>query len=161
MGRRLAADPSHGMDRAVPARRLQRHLRASRRGACQQRFDQLVVVDNRGGAGGTIGGMVAARTAPDGYTLLVVNPSLTFASIVYPDSGFDPMRDFAPVSSIATVPVALVVNPKLDVKPRLAIGGSTTGNLRIGVHGHILSLLSVRDVESGKVRASGELFGAD
>jgi len=39
--------------------------------------------------------MVAARAAPDGTTLLVVNPSLTFAPIVYPDSGFDLLRDFA------------------------------------------------------------------
>src|SRR5262245_60328919 len=116
-----AADwrPTHPMEWIVPfppggsndifARPVAVHL--------SKRFDQPVVVDNRGGAGGTIGGMVAARAAPDGYTLLVVNPSLTFAAIVYPDSGFNLMRDFAPVSLIARVPVALVVNPgKLDVK---------------------------------------------
>jgi tripartite-type tricarboxylate transporter receptor subunit TctC len=60
-----------------------------------------VVVENRGGAGGTIGGMTAARAKPDGCTLLMVNPSLTFASIVYAESGFDLMRDFAPVSGMA------------------------------------------------------------
>jgi tripartite-type tricarboxylate transporter receptor subunit TctC len=76
-----------------------------------------VVVENRGGAGGTIGGMTAARARPDGCTLLVVNPSLTFASIVYAESGFDLMRDFAAVSGLAQVPVALVVNPaKVDAK---------------------------------------------
>jgi tripartite-type tricarboxylate transporter receptor subunit TctC len=74
------------------------------------RLHQPVVVENRGGAGGTIGGMIAARSKPDGCTLLVVNPSLTFAPIVYAESGFDLMRDFAPVSGIAQVPVALVVN---------------------------------------------------
>ena len=73
------------------------------------RLHQPVVVENRGGAGGTIGGMIAARSKPDGCTLLVVNPSLTFAPIVYAESGFDLMRNFAPVSGIAQVPVALVV----------------------------------------------------
>jgi tripartite-type tricarboxylate transporter receptor subunit TctC len=76
-----------------------------------QLLGEPVVVENRGGAGGTIGGMAAARARPDGCTLLVVNPSLTFAPIVYPDSGFDLLRDFAPISSIAQVPVALVINP--------------------------------------------------
>lgn len=81
------------------------------------RLHEPVVVENRGGAGGTIGGMIAARARPDGCTLLVVNPSLTFASIVYAESGFDLMRDFAPVSGIAQVPVALVVNSaKVEVK---------------------------------------------
>lgn len=82
-----------------------------------QRLGEPIVVENRGGAGGTIGGMIAARAQPDGCTLLVVNPSLTFASIVYPDSGFDLMRAFVPVSGMAAVPVALVVNPgKIDVR---------------------------------------------
>jgi tripartite-type tricarboxylate transporter receptor subunit TctC len=81
------------------------------------RLHEPVVVENRGGAGGTIGGMTAARAKPDGCTLLVVNPSLTFAPIVYAESGFDLMRDFAPVSGLAQVPVALVVNPaKVDAK---------------------------------------------
>jgi tripartite-type tricarboxylate transporter receptor subunit TctC len=104
-----------------------------------QRLGQPVVVDNRGGAGGTIGGMVAARATPDGSTLLVVNPSLTFAAIVYPDSGFDLMRDFAPISSIARVPVALVINPKKveanDVAGFLAAARTSPGTLNIGSSG--------------------------
>ena len=92
-GRVRAADwrPSRAMDWIVPfppggsndifARPVAAHV--------GERLGQPVVVDNRGGAGGTIGGMVAARATPDGSTLLVVNPSLTFAPIVYPDSGFD------------------------------------------------------------------------
>ncbi len=62
-----------------------------------QKLGEPVVVENRGGAGGTIGGMTAARSKPDGCTRLVVNPSLTFASIVYAESGFDLIRAFAPV----------------------------------------------------------------
>jgi tripartite-type tricarboxylate transporter receptor subunit TctC len=82
-----------------------------------QRFGLPVVVENRSGAGGTLGGMVVARARPDGCTLLVANSAQSFATVVYADSGFDLLRDFAPVSNIAKVPVGLVVNPaKLDVK---------------------------------------------
>jgi tripartite-type tricarboxylate transporter receptor subunit TctC len=78
---------------------------------------QPVVVENRSGAGGTLGGMVVARARPDGCTLLVANSAQSFATVVYPDSGFDLLRDFAPVSNIARVPVGLVVNAtRLDVK---------------------------------------------
>jgi len=104
-----------------------------------ERLGQPVVVDNRGGAGGTIGGMTAARSKPDGCTLLVVNPSLTFASIVYAESGFDLMRDFAPVSGMAQVPVALVVNPsKIDAKDLagfLALARKSPGAINIGSSG--------------------------
>jgi tripartite-type tricarboxylate transporter receptor subunit TctC len=82
-----------------------------------QHFRLPVVVENRSGAGGTLGGMVVARARPDGSTLLVANSAQSFATVVYPESGFDLLRDFAPVSNIARVPVGLVVNPaKLDVR---------------------------------------------
>ena len=104
-----------------------------------QRLGEPVVVENRGGAGGTIGGMTAARSKPDGCTLLVVNPSLTFAPIVYAESGFDLMRDFAPVSGLAQVPVALVVNPaKIDAKDLaafLAMARKSPGAINIGSSG--------------------------
>jgi tripartite-type tricarboxylate transporter receptor subunit TctC len=104
-----------------------------------QRLGEPVVVENRGGAGGTIGGMTAARSKPDGCTLLVVNPSLTFASIVYAESGFDLMRDFAPVSGLAQVPVALVVNPaKVNAKDLagfLALARKSAGAINIGSSG--------------------------
>ena len=104
-----------------------------------QRLGEPVVVENRGGAGGTIGGMIAARSKADGCTLLVVNPSLTFASIVYAESGFDLMRDFAPVSGLAQVPVALVVNPvKVDAKDLaafLALARKQPGAINIGSSG--------------------------
>ena len=74
-----------------------------------ERLGQPVVVDNRGGAGGTIGGMVAARAAPDGYTLLIGNTGLTFANVVYAESGFDLQRDFTALSLLARVPVALEI----------------------------------------------------
>jgi tripartite-type tricarboxylate transporter receptor subunit TctC len=104
-----------------------------------QRLGEPVVVENRGGAGGTIGGMTAARSKPDGCTLLVVNPSLTFAPIVYAESGFDLMRDFAAVSGMAQVPVALVVNPaKVEAKDLagfLAAARKAPGAINIGSSG--------------------------
>jgi tripartite-type tricarboxylate transporter receptor subunit TctC len=104
-----------------------------------QRLGQPVVVDNRGGAGGTIGGMIAARAKPDGCTLLVVNPSLTFAATVYPDSGFDLMRDFVAVSGMAQVPVALVINPQKvavrDLAGFLAAARKSPGEINIGSSG--------------------------
>ena len=77
---------------------------------------QPVVVENRAGASGAIGSEAVARSAPDGYTLLLgattthgVNPALN------PKLSYDPVRDFTPVSLVATIPHALVVNPSLPV----------------------------------------------
>jgi tripartite-type tricarboxylate transporter receptor subunit TctC len=104
-----------------------------------QRLGEPVVVENRGGAGGTIGGMVAARATPDGCTLLVANTGLTFAPVVYAESGFDLQRDFAAVSLLARVPVALVVNPSTvaakDLAGFLAAARKSPGVLNIGSSG--------------------------
>ena len=104
-----------------------------------EQFGQPVVVDNRGGAGGTLGGMVVARSRPDGCTLLVANSAQTFAPVVYAESGFDLTRLFAPVSLLAKVPVSLVVNPaKLDVKDFagfLAAAKKSPGAINIGSSG--------------------------
>jgi len=80
------------------------------------RLGQTMVIDNRSGAGGTVGTAVAARAPADGYTVLVGDTGLTYAPMIYPKAGFDFDRDFAPVSAFARVPYALVVNPaRLDV----------------------------------------------
>ena len=82
-----------------------------------QRLGQQVVVENRPGAGGNIGTQTAARATPDGYTLLMtisstqaINPSL------YRSIPFDPIKDFEPISPVATVPNVLVVNPAFPAK---------------------------------------------
>jgi tripartite-type tricarboxylate transporter receptor subunit TctC len=72
---------------------------------------QSMVIDNKSGAGGTVGTAVAARAAPDGYTVLVGDTGLTYAPQIYPKAGFDFDRDFAPISAFARVPYVLVVNP--------------------------------------------------
>ncbi len=74
------------------------------------------VVDNRGGASGKIGAEAVARAAPDGYTLLAGSVSThSFAPLVPPKPGYDPIKDFEPISLFALVQNVLVVNPSLPV----------------------------------------------
>ena len=75
---------------------------------------QSIVVDNRGGAGGKIGAEAVARAQNDGYTLLAASVSThSFAPAVSQKLGYDPIKDFEPISLFATVQNLLVVNPKL------------------------------------------------
>ena len=75
-----------------------------------------LVVDNRGGAGGKIGAEAVARAAPDGYTLLAGSVSThSFAPVMTPRLGYDPIRDFEPISLLALVQNVLVVSPTLPV----------------------------------------------
>lgn len=74
------------------------------------------VIDNRGGAGGKIGAEAVAHAAPDGYTLLAGSVSThSFAPVVTPRLGYDPIRDFEPISLLALVQNVLVVSPSLPV----------------------------------------------
>jgi tripartite-type tricarboxylate transporter receptor subunit TctC len=73
---------------------------------------QRFVVENRAGAGGNLGSQAAARATPDGYTLLVtISASQAINPALYARTGFDPVKDFAPISMLGTVPNVLVVNP--------------------------------------------------
>jgi tripartite-type tricarboxylate transporter receptor subunit TctC len=74
------------------------------------------IIDNRGGAGGKIGAEAVARAAPDGYTLLAGSVSThSFAPLVPPKPGYDPIKDFEPISLFALVQNVLVVTPSLPV----------------------------------------------
>lgn len=85
-------------------------------GPVSETLGRMIVVDNRGGAGGTMGAAQVARSAADGYTMLVGYTGLTYASLVYRQPGFELMRDFVPICAIARTPTVLVVNPeRLDV----------------------------------------------
>ncbi len=77
---------------------------------------QQVLVDNRGGAGTTIGSALTAKAPPDGYTLLLNHTSLAFNASFYDKLPYDTLNDFAPVSILATQPFILAVHPSLPVK---------------------------------------------
>jgi len=81
----------------------------------QAELGQPVVIDNRSGAGGNVGAQVVAHASPDGYTLLLANPSLGISPHIYPKLGYRPLADFACVGLYGTVPNVLVVNPSLPV----------------------------------------------
>ncbi|MCE9642463.1 MAG: tripartite tricarboxylate transporter substrate binding protein [Betaproteobacteria bacterium] len=77
---------------------------------------QPVIIDNRVGASGTVGTEAVAKAAPDGYTLLATFASHAQNASLYPKLGYDTVKDFAPITLIATVPNILVINPSLPVK---------------------------------------------
>lgn len=79
-------------------------------------FGQQVVVDNRAGAGGNIAGETAARAAPDGYTLFMLNSANLIAPSLYRKLGYDPMKDFAPISLLASSAFLIVVHPEVAAR---------------------------------------------
>jgi len=87
--------------------------------AIQDKFSDLlgqqVVVDNRGGASGQIGTRIVKDSTPDGYTLLVHTVAFVTSPILYKDAGYDPLKDFMPVSMISQVPTTVSVHPSVPV----------------------------------------------
>lgn len=81
-----------------------------------KRLGQTFVVDNRGGAGGTIGTDLVAKSRADGYTLLLISTPHTANSTLYKRLAYDPAKDFAPIGRIATAPQVVSVFPGLPVK---------------------------------------------
>jgi tripartite-type tricarboxylate transporter receptor subunit TctC len=134
-------------------------------------FGQQVVVENRGGAGGTIATRAVAKTAPDGYTILLtytgtlaINPSL------YPNAGYDPRKDFAPIGLIASLPSVLVIHPALpvhSVTELIAYAKANPGKVNYafvpGTVGHIATELFARTagIELTKIpyKGNGDALG--
>ncbi|MBM3357636.1 MAG: tripartite tricarboxylate transporter substrate binding protein [Betaproteobacteria bacterium] len=81
-----------------------------------KQWGQPVIVDNRPGAGTTIGAGLVARATPDGYTMLVTSVSTTVAASVYKNLPFDAAKDFAPVAILAQTPLIFAVNPSVPAK---------------------------------------------
>ena len=81
-----------------------------------ERLGQTIVSDNRPGATGNIGAELVARAAADGYTMLLTAPNLVTSPSLYARVGFDPVKDFAPVSQLATSPNVWLVHPAFAAK---------------------------------------------
>jgi tripartite-type tricarboxylate transporter receptor subunit TctC len=104
-----------------------------------ERLGQQVVVDNRPGAGGIIGVEIAAKSAPDGYTLVVGHVG-THASApsLFKNLAYDPVRDFAPLSNVVNVGILLVVHPSVpatNLKDFVAYAQSKPGAINYGSPG--------------------------
>ena len=100
---------------------------------------QQILVDNRGGAGGTLGTAIGAKSPPDGYTLILPAASHATTPGLYKKLPFDPVKDFAGVSQLVTVPYLLVIHPSLPaktVKEFIALAKSKPGELTYGSAGN-------------------------
>jgi tripartite-type tricarboxylate transporter receptor subunit TctC len=81
-----------------------------------ERLGKQVIVDNRAGAGGTIGTEIAAKSPPDGHTLLMISLAYTFNTSMFGRLPYDPVKSFTPVAMLGTGPNALATHPSLPVK---------------------------------------------
>jgi tripartite-type tricarboxylate transporter receptor subunit TctC len=103
-----------------------------------ERLGQSVVIDNRGGAGGTIGTDMAAKAPPDGYTLLLVSVAHAFNPAMYKKLPYDQEKSFAPIGMVAAGPVALTVHPSLPVhtvQELIALAKAKPGTLNYATAG--------------------------
>jgi tripartite-type tricarboxylate transporter receptor subunit TctC len=101
-------------------------------------FGVPVVVDNRGGAGGTIGTDLTAKAPPDGYTMLINNVSLAVNVTLYPKLPYDTLKDLEPVTLVGRQPNILVVHPALpakSVRELLALARAKPGHITFGSGG--------------------------
>ena len=103
-----------------------------------QALGQPIVVENKAGASGNIGAEFVARSAPDGYTLFMAATSFATSPAFFPKLGWDPVKDFAPVSLVATVPIMVVVNtavPAANAKELIAYSKANPGKLNLASPG--------------------------
>ena len=103
-----------------------------------EEFKEQIVVDNRGGASGILGTDIVAKATPDGYTLLIIQPSLTINPNVFKKLPYDVVRDFAPISLVVDAAQMLSVNPSLaakSVKDLIALAKAKPGQLTFGSPG--------------------------
>ena len=105
-----------------------------------QRLGQQFVVDNRGGAGGGIGAEIVARAPADGYTIMIGHVGTHAINLaLYKSVPYDPIRDFTPISLLATLPLALVVHPSVpasNVKDLIALAQRRPGELNFASAGN-------------------------
>lgn len=133
---------------------------------------QSFVVENRGGAGGLIGAELVAKSPPDGYNILVTTASLAVNVSLYKKLAFDPVRDLAPVSWIASSPMVLVVHPSVpakSVKELVALAKQHKGRMNAASNGsgttshlaiEMLKLMAGIDVTHIPYRGGGAALSA-
>jgi tripartite-type tricarboxylate transporter receptor subunit TctC len=103
-----------------------------------KRLGRQVIVDNRPGAAGNIAALATAKAAPDGATLLLSYTSHAINASLYPSLPFDPIKDFTPLSQIASSPAILVARPDFkakDVKEAIALAKASPGKINIAIAG--------------------------
>lgn len=101
-------------------------------------WGQPVVVENRPGAGTTLGADAVAKSAPDGHTLLINSAAFAASAVVYPKLPYDPLKDLAPISQIAIAPVVVMVAPSLganSIRDLVALVKSQPGQMNFGSAG--------------------------
>ncbi len=101
-------------------------------------WGQQVIVDTRPAATGIVGTEIASRAAPDGHTLLIVTSQAVIVSVMYDKLNYDLLRDFAPISLLASTPFILAVHPSVQaasIKELIALAKSKPGQLRYGSGG--------------------------
>ncbi|MEJ8812844.1 tripartite tricarboxylate transporter substrate binding protein [Variovorax ureilyticus] len=140
-----------------------------------ERSGKSFIIDNRGGAGTNIGNELASRAAPDGYTLLLGQITLSINPYIYPNLKYDPQKSFVPVAHIATAPTVLIVpanSPFKDVNAVIAAAKAKPGKLNYAsggsgtsVHlgGELFKLLTKTDMThvpyKGSAPAMTDLIG--
>jgi tripartite-type tricarboxylate transporter receptor subunit TctC len=117
---------------------------------------QQIVVDNRGGAGGSIGARQVAKSAPDGSTLLLAfTGTLAVSPMIFPNAGYDPRKDFAAIGLVGVAPSVLAVNPSLgahSVMDLIKLAKASPGEIRygspgIGTTNHLAGVLFASDAD--------------
>ena len=103
-------------------------------------WSQQVVIDNRAGSGGVIGSEIAAKAAPDGYTLMMgITANIAINPALYKKLPYDPVRDFVPVTLVASAPYVMVVSPSLPARTAqelLALARAKPGELNYASMGN-------------------------
>ena len=156
----VPAAPGGGTD--LVARVLAQHF--------SEALGQPFVVDNRGGAGTTLGSAIAAKSPPDGYTLILHHVSLAFNATYYRKLPYDTLKDFAPITLVATQPFLVVVHPSLPVKSMkelIALAKSRPGGIAYGTGGagsgphmsaELLKLVAKIDLLAVPYKGAGPAF---
>lgn len=115
----------------------------------QAAWGQPVVVDNRIGAGGTIGSAFIAKSAPDGYTLNLEASSHVYNGALFSNLPYDPIRDFTLIARVSYYPLMLITHPSLpanNVGELVAFGKSNPGNFAGKISNETAAVLEMQDI---------------